>query len=135
MKFMLDTNICIFIMKKNETVLKRFFAEIRHGVCISSITLSELEYGVEKSTAAARNRANLLAFSTLADIMPFDSFAAHCYGEIRTALEKKGTPIGSLDMLIAAHAKSLGLTLVTNNTKEFARVEGIRLEDWLNYGN
>jgi tRNA(fMet)-specific endonuclease VapC len=119
-------------MKKNETILKRFFAESRYDVCISSITLSELEYGVEKSFAIARNQANLLAFSTLVEIMPYESFAAHCYGEIRTALEKKGTPIGSLDMLIAAHAKSLGLTLVTNNTKEFARVEGLKLEDWLN---
>jgi tRNA(fMet)-specific endonuclease VapC len=131
MKFMLDTNTCIFIMKKNETVLKRFFAESQHGVCISVVTLSELEYGVEKSAAVARNKANLLAFSTLVDIKPYESFAAHCYGEIRAALEKKGTPIGLLDMLIAAHAKSLGLTLVTNNTKEFARVEGLKLEDWL----
>jgi tRNA(fMet)-specific endonuclease VapC len=119
-------------MKKNETVMKRFFAEIRHGVCISSITLSELEYGVEKSVAVARNQANLLAFSTLVDIMPYESFAAHCYGEIRADLEKKGTPIGALDMLIAAHAKSLGLTLVTNNTREFARVDGLQLDDWLN---
>jgi tRNA(fMet)-specific endonuclease VapC len=119
-------------MKKNDTVCRRFFAESTHGVCISSITLSELEYGVKKSSAEARNQASLLAFSTLVDIMPFDNLAAHYYGEIRTALEKKGTPIGSLDMLIAAHAKSLGLTLVTNNTKEFTRVEGLALEDWLN---
>jgi tRNA(fMet)-specific endonuclease VapC len=132
MKFMLDTNTCIFIMKKNDTVCRRFFAESSRGVCISAITLSELEYGVEKSAAVARNQANLLAFSTLVDILPFENVAAHCYGEIRTALEKKGTPSGSLDMLIAAHAKSLGLTLVTDNTKEFVRVDGLKLEDWLN---
>jgi tRNA(fMet)-specific endonuclease VapC len=128
---MLDTNMCIFIMKKNETVCRRFFAESSRGVCISAITLSELLYGVEKSAAIPRNQANLIAFSTLVDIKPFESFAAHCYGEIRNALEKKGTPIGSLDMLIAAHAKSLDLTLVTNNTKEFARVKGLEIEDWL----
>jgi tRNA(fMet)-specific endonuclease VapC len=129
---MLDTIMCIFIMKKNDTVCRRFWNERMHGICVSSITLAQLEYGVEKSAAVMRNKTNLLAFSTLVDIMPFDSFAAQCYGEIRTDLEKKGTPIGSLDMLIAAHAKSLGLTLVTNNTKEFTRVEGLKLEDWLN---
>jgi tRNA(fMet)-specific endonuclease VapC len=119
-------------MKKNDAVCRRFWAERLNGVCISAITLAELEYGVEKSAATLRNQANLLAFSTLVDIMPFENAAAHCYGEIRTALEKKGTPIGSLDMLIAAHSKSLGLTLVTNNTKEFARVDGLELVDWLN---
>jgi tRNA(fMet)-specific endonuclease VapC len=129
MKYMLDTNMCIFIMKKRENVLRRFRTE--RGVSISVITLSELEYGVEKSSAVARNRENLLAFSTLVDILPFDSSAAQCYGQIRTDLEKKGTPIGSYDLLIAAHAKSTGLTLVTNNTKEFRRVEGLVLEDWL----
>jgi tRNA(fMet)-specific endonuclease VapC len=119
-------------MKKNDTVCRRFWAERFHGVCISVVTLAELEYGVEKSNAAARNQANLLAFSTLVDIMPFENVAAHCYAEIRTALEKKGTPIGSFDMLIAAHAKALGLTLVTNNTKEFVRVDGLSIVDWFN---
>jgi tRNA(fMet)-specific endonuclease VapC len=129
MKYMLDTNMCIFIMKKNENVLKRFCLE--HDVCISVITLSELEYGVEKSAAIARNRENLFAFLTLVDILPFDTSAAVCFGQIRTDLEKKGTPIGSFDLLIAAHAKSEGLTLVTNNTREFQRVDGLALEDWL----
>jgi tRNA(fMet)-specific endonuclease VapC len=118
-------------MKKNEPAIARFQAARRYGVCISSITLSELEYGVEKSTAVSRNRTNLLAFSTLVDIPAFDERAAECYGKIRTALERKGTPIGSLDTLIASHAQSLGLTLVTNNTKEFNRVEELELENWI----
>jgi tRNA(fMet)-specific endonuclease VapC len=131
MKFMLDTNTCIFIMKKNEDVLARFYNERSAGVCISSITLSELEYGVEKSAAVLRNRTNLLAFSTLVDILPFDDSAAQCYGHIRAVLEKKGTPIGSLDMLIAAHALSHDLVLVTNNTREFQRVDGLSVVDWV----
>jgi tRNA(fMet)-specific endonuclease VapC len=118
-------------MKKNEDVIKQFYIERYAGVCISSITLSELEYGVEKSNAVLRNRTNLLAFSTLVDILPFGDSAAQCYGRIRADLEKKGTPIGSLDMLIAAHAKSRGLILVTNNTREFQRVDGLSIVDWV----
>jgi tRNA(fMet)-specific endonuclease VapC len=118
-------------MKKRAEVIEHFQSARFEGICISSITLSELEYGVEKSSAVARNRANLLAFSTLVDIMPFESSAAECYGKIRSALEKNGTPIGSLDMLIAAHAKALNLTLVTNNTREFQRVDGLLIQDWL----
>ncbi|MDR1571654.1 MAG: PIN domain-containing protein, partial [Clostridiales Family XIII bacterium] len=98
---------------------------------ISSITLAELEFGVSNSKSHERNRNALLAFSTLVEILPFDIQASAEYGEIRAALEKKGMPIGALDTLIAAHAKSRGLTLVTNNTREFRRVEGLFLEDWM----
>ena len=101
------------------------------GVAISAITLAELELGLSKSQAIERNRNALLAFSTLVEILPFDVVAATEYGNIRAALEKKGQPIGILDILIAAHAKSLNLTLVTNNTREFQRVDGLIIEDWM----
>ncbi|MCL2197672.1 MAG: type II toxin-antitoxin system VapC family toxin [Defluviitaleaceae bacterium] len=128
MKYMLDTNTCIFIMKKTQTVVEQFRLFQSSGVAISSITLAELEFGVAKSKAHERNRNTLLAFSTLVSILPFDTAASAEYGYIRADLEKMGTPIGVLDTLIAAHAKSLGLMLVTNNTR---RVDGLMVEDWL----
>jgi tRNA(fMet)-specific endonuclease VapC len=131
MKYMLDTNMCIFIMKQRENVVKRFKEVHGEGVCISSITLAELIYGVEKSDAVAKNRAMLFAFSTRVEILPFDSFVTETYGKIRADLERKGTRIGELDTLIASHAKALGLILVTNNTREFNRVTGLLIEDWL----
>jgi tRNA(fMet)-specific endonuclease VapC len=131
MRYLLDTNTCIFIMKQVPSAMERLRAAHASGVAISTVTLAELEYGVEKSAARERNAKNLLAFSTLVEILPFDIPASSVYGQIRAALEKRGTPIGTLDMLIAAHAKSLGLTLVTNNIKEFGRVEELAVEDWL----
>ena len=131
MTYMLDTNICIFMMKQTPGVVKHFQTERNRGIAISSITLAELEFGVSKSRAFERNQNALLAFSTLVDILPFDIPACAQYGRIRAALEKTGIPIGALDMLIAAHAKSLKLTLVTNNIREFSRVEGLSVEDWL----
>jgi len=129
--YMLDTNTCIFIMKKMPTVVTRLRAVQNSEVTVSSITLAELEFGVSKSQAYARNRNTLLAFSTLVNILPFDIVASAEYGNIRATLEKNGTPIGILDTLIAAHAKSHNFTLVTNNTREFQRVDGLMLEDWL----
>ena len=100
-------------------------------VCISSITYSELSYGVEKSEQKDRNRLALTLMLSNIEILEFDSAAAEEYGNIRARLEKSGTPIGSLDMLIAAHAKASGCTLVTNNLKEFSRVEGLKAENWV----
>jgi len=131
MTYLLDTNICIFIMKKTPRVVAQFRDVQSSGVAISAITLAELELGLSKSQAIERNRNALLAFSTLVEILPFDVVAATEYGNIRAALEKKGQPIGILDILIAAHAKSLNLTLVTNNTREFQRVDGLIIEDWM----
>jgi len=131
MTYLLDTNTCIFIMKKIPDVMEQFRYAQSSGVAISSITLAELEFGVSKSQAYERNRNTLLAFSTLVDIQLFDIFASAEYGKIRAALEKRGTPIGILDTLIAAHAKSLNLTLVTNNVREFQRVEGLAIKDWM----
>lgn len=130
MKYMLDTNTCIFIIKKDKNVLSHLKNIDFKEICISSITLSELEYGVAKSMHSEKNQKALDAFVYNFSILPFDSNAAHEYGKIRANLEKIGSPIGGMDMLIAAHAKSQKLILVTNNTKEFIRVNGLNIEDW-----
>ena len=127
---MLDTNTCIFIIKKNENVLSRLKKIYFKEICISSITLSELEYGVAKSINYEKNKKALEDFIYNFSILSFDSDAAYEYGKIRADLEKTGSSIGSMDMLIAAHAKSQKLILVTNNTKEFIRVDGLKIEDW-----
>ena len=98
---------------------------------VSSITVSEMTYGVEKSRNAEQNRIALLQFLSPLEISPYDASAANHYGEIRSLLEKAGQPIGALDTLIAAHARSLDATLVTNNEKEFSRVPGLKTENWL----
>ena len=131
MKYMLDTNICIFIIKhKPQKVINRFLKLKSNDICISSVTFAELSYGVEKSQAKTKNRIALTLFLSNIEIMPFDSQAAEEYGIVRTELEKAGQPIGPLDTQIAAHARSLDLTLVTNNTREFKRVSKLTVEDW-----
>ena len=131
MTYMLDTNICIYaIKKKPEQVLYRLRESMRSGVCISSITLAELEYGMKHSSSPGKNRQALLRFLTPFSILPFGPAAAYEYGEIRTYLQERGTPIGPLDMLIAGHAMAEELTLVTNNVKEFERVPGLVIENW-----
>ena len=132
MKYMLDTNILVYAKNKRpESVLKRLTSLDPADVCISSVTLAEMEYGVFKSLMPEQNQLALMLFLSGIQIEPFDSKAAFEYGKIRAALTKKGTPIGANDLLIAAHAKSLDLILVTNNTREFERVEGLRLENWV----
>ncbi len=131
MKYMLDTNMCIYIIKQHpESVLKKFITLPVGEVCISSITLAELMYGVHKSQHHKKNKTALNEFLSPLDIMPFDEEVTDHYGRIRTYLENKGIPIGPLDMMIAAHAQCLGSTLVTNNKKEFIRVPGLNIEDW-----
>ena len=132
MRCMLDTNICIYVIKhKPESVFRKLKKIKPEDVCISSITYAELAYGVEKSAQPERNRLALSMMLSSIEIVAFDDAAADEYGEIRAGLERKGTPIGSLDILIAAHARSLGCTLVTNNTKEFCRVEGLEVVNWV----
>ena len=132
MKYMLDTNICIYIIKhRPEEVIQKFMEHDPDDICISAITYAELVHGVEKSQAKEKNRVALMVLLSEIQIVPFDDLAAQIYGEIKADLQKKGTPIGLMDTLIAGHAKALNLTLVTNNTKEFARVEGLELEDWV----
>ena len=131
---MLDTNICIYLMKrKYESVSEKFNEEIQNQreVYISSITLAELEHGVQKSDCPEKNQLALLQFLAGVTILYFDDSAAIEYGKIRAYLEKRGTPIGIMDMLIAAHARVNGLTLVTNNTREFERVPNLDLENWV----
>ena len=130
MKYMLDTNICIFIIKRLPEVISVFSSKKDDGTVISAITLAELEYGVCNSSAYAKNKEALLTFLPLVDILPFDELAAAVYGEVCSSLKQKGTPIGQMDMLIAAHAKSKGLIVVTNNVHEFERVDGIVVENW-----
>ena len=132
MKYLLDTNICIYIIKKRPPRVFHKLTEIDiSDVGISSITLSELEYGVEKSQFPERNRIGLLEFLSPVEIYGYDDSAAKEYGIIRAKLEKKGAIIGSLDMLIAAHAISLGLILITNNENEFKKVPKLKIENWV----
>ena len=132
MRYMLDTNICIYVIKhKPETVFQKLQNINPEDVCISSVTYAELVHGVEKSAAVEKNRLALSMLLATMEILDFDVDAADCYGKIRAALEKKGTPIGPLDMMIAAHAQSLGYTVVTNNMKEFSRVSALQIEIWV----
>lgn len=132
MKYMLDTNTCIFLLEHIPEVLSSFAAKKDDGVAISSITLAELEFGVCNSVAYETNRSALIAFLPIVEVLPFDGAAAEEYGVMCTVLRRKGKAIGTMDMLIAAHAKAVELILVTNNIREFARIEGLNLEDWFN---
>lgn len=128
---MLDTNTCIYIIKqKPMQVIERFKELHISQVCMSSITLSELEYGVMKSSKPEQNHLALAQFAGPMEILPYDDDSAQSYGELRVYLERQGTPIGSLDMLIAAHALSTGCTLVTGNIREFQRVPGLNIDNW-----
>jgi tRNA(fMet)-specific endonuclease VapC len=129
---MLDTNICIYLIKKQPIgVLKKLAEHKISEVGISAITVAELEYGVDKSALPDKNRDALAEFLAPFEIMPFDERASIEYGRIRAFLERKGKLIGAMDMLIAAHAQSLGVTLVTNNAKEFKRVPHLQVENWV----
>ena len=131
MRYMLDTNICIYAIKhRPPQVLERLKEHEPSEICISAITYAELVYGVEKSVAVEKNRLALTLLLSNIEIIDFDSNAADEYGNIRAALEKAGTPIGPLDMMIAGHARSLSYTVVTNNVREFERVSGLRIENW-----
>ena len=131
-KYMLDTNICIYIIKRKPTdVIARFRQTRISQVGISSITLSELEYGVAKSSKPDQNQFALAQFSAPLEILSYEDEAAQQYGRLRALLEKQGTPIGSLDMLIAAHVLSINCILVTNNEKEFNRVPNLKIDNWV----
>lgn len=132
MRYMLDTNICIYLIKhKPLQVFEKLQEHNPDEICISAVTYAELVHGVEKSKAVERNRLALTILLSNIEILDFDMKAAEEYGRIRADLEKKGTPIGPLDMMIAGHAKSLGYIVVTNNVGEFKRVEGLQYENWV----
>ena len=130
-RYMLDTDTCSYVMKRsNAAVLRRLQTVPVADVCMSVVTKSELLYGVEVSPRRAQDAAALAAFLPYVDVLDFSDDAAPHYAEIRADLKKRGLPIGANDLFIAAHARSLGLTLVTNNTAEFGRVTGLRVENW-----
>ncbi len=130
-RYLLDTNICIYVINaRPPTVLARFIAHEIDGLGISAITASELYWGVFKS-GSIRNRTTLEKFLSPLSVLDYDLAAAQHYGELRAFLEKQGTPIGPLDQQIAAHALALGITLVSNNVREFEKVPGLRLENWV----
>lgn len=133
MKYLLDTNICIYIInEKPEKVLKKFEQYPVHEFGISSITHAELQYGVKKSKNKNTNQKALDEFLLPLTILPFHGKRlVACYGEIRVLLESKGRTIGPLDMLIAAHALSLDLTIISNNIKEFKRIPNLKCENWV----
>ncbi len=128
---MLDTNTCIYLIKKkNPKILSQLKKHPVGAVGISSITLAELSYGVSKSGHIEKNREALQDFILPLEIADFDEKAAEAYGNVRANLENAGTPIGSMDMLIGSHALNLNATLVTNNIREFKRIKGLKVVDW-----
>jgi tRNA(fMet)-specific endonuclease VapC len=130
MKYMLDTNMCIYAQKSNPNVLSNIYKHKDEGLSISAITLAELQYGIEASIQRERNTISLMKFLSAIEVLPFTDTAAEEYGKICCYLRKSGTPIGTMDMLIAAHAKAEDLIIVTNNVREFERVKDLKIENW-----
>lgn len=130
-KFMLDTNICIFTIKNKPQIVREAFNLHNGQLCISAVTLMELIYGAEKSATPEKNLAVVESFAARLEVLPFDNEGAAHTGMVRSELAKAGTPIGPYDQMIAGHARSRGLIVVTNNLREFERVPGLRVEDWV----
>jgi tRNA(fMet)-specific endonuclease VapC len=131
LKYMLDTNIVIYTIKKRPAKVKTLFKQNSGQMCISSVTFGELVYGAEKSMQTERNLADVESMAARLELLAFDTLAATHFGQLRAELAKSGKQIGPYDQMIAGHARSLGLILVTNNTKEFKRVPGLRIENWI----
>ena len=132
MRYLLDTNTCIYVIKRSPPQVYKRLRKLRIGeVGISAITFCELQYGVTNSSKPEKNQLALTEFLAPLEVLDFPSAAAVTFGEVRSRLKRAGTPIGSYDLLIAAHAFEQGLTLVTNNLKEFKRVPGLELENWM----
>lgn len=130
LKYMLDTNICIFTIKNKPQQVRDAFSRNHGQLCISSVSLMELIYGAEKSASPERNLAVVEGFAARLEVLSYDEMAATHTGQLRAELARNGTPIGPYDQLIAGHARSRGLIIVTNNRREFDRVPGLRIEDW-----
>lgn len=131
MQYMLDTDICIYLLNRKAPAAERRLAGLQPGaVVISAISAAELHFGVAKSRQRERNAQALAELLKYLPLIAFDADAAAAYGQLRQILEQAGTPIGPFDTQIAAHARSLGLILVTNNEKHFGRVPGLRVENW-----
>lgn len=130
LRFMLDTDTCIYTIKRKPDSVRRAFNQHDGQMCVSTITQMELVYGAEKSANPSRNAREVEGFLARLDVLEFDSNAAAHAGEIRAALSRQGLLIGPYDQMIAGHARSRGLVVVTNNEREFSRVPGIRIENW-----
>ena len=131
LRYMLDTNLCIRLLRDRPAGLRPRFNAEADSLCISTIVLMELLYGAEKSDRPEHHRLEVQRLANRLQVLPFDSDAAGHAGEIRQALERKGRSIGAYDLLIAGHARSRGLIVISGNLAEFSRVEGLRAEDWL----
>lgn len=130
LKYLLDTNIVIYVMKQRPAEVGERFVRHQGQLAISAVTLMELVYGAEKSAQSERNLRDIEGFSARLEVLPYDNSAAVHTGQIRAELASAGMPIGPYDQMIAGHARSLGLILVSNNAREFERVSGLRLENW-----
>ncbi|MBO1112263.1 type II toxin-antitoxin system tRNA(fMet)-specific endonuclease VapC [Bordetella petrii] len=130
LKFMLDTNICIFTIRNKPEAVRLALNHHQGQLCVSMVTAMELVYGAEKSAVPARNQPVIEGFLARLEVLDYDRAAAANTGQLRAELARVGTPIGPYDAMIAGHARSQGLVLVTNNTREFSRVPGLRIEDW-----
>mgnify|MGYP000188683122 FL=1 len=131
LKYMLDTNICIFTIKHKPSHVRETFNQHSNQLCISTVTLMELVYGAEKSASPEKNLSVIEGFAARLEVLDYDTSAAYHSGQLRSELAKAGTPIGPYDQMIAGHARSRGLILVTNHLSEFSRVPGLRVEDWI----
>lgn len=131
LRYMLDTNICIFTIKNKPQLVREAFSRHHGQMAISTVTLMELVYGAEKSAHPEHNLSIVEGFAARLEVLDYDSHAAEHSGQLRAELALAGTPIGPFDQLIAGHARARGLVLVTNNLREFQRVPGLRVEDWL----
>ncbi len=131
LKYMLDTNICIFTIKNRPPEVRKQFETHANQMAVSTVTAMELIYGAEKSAKPADNLSVIEGFLARLSVLDYDQEAAAQTGQLRSELAKIGKPIGPYDMMIAGHARALGLVLVSNNTREFERVPGLRLEDWV----
>ena len=132
LKYLLDTNIVIYTMKNRPEAVRKQFKKHEGQMAISSVTLGELVFGAENSQHVDRNLEDIEEFAARLEVLTFDNKAAYHFGQIRSELYKSGRPIGPYDMMIAGHARSAGLVLVTNNMKEFKRVKGLMTENWIN---
>jgi len=131
LKYMLDTNIVIYTINNRPDHIRALFKKHEDQMCISTVTLGELVFGAEYSKQVERNLSDIEAMTARLEVLPYENKAAYQFGQIRAELYRSGQPIGPYDMMIAGHARATGLTLVTNNVKEFTRVPGLLLENWV----
>ena len=131
LRYLLDTNVCIRVLRDRPPEARERFNLEADSLCVSAVVLTELLHGAAKSSRPEHHRAEVERFAARLEVLPFDDIAADHAADIRATLERKGQPIGGYDLLIAGHARSRGLTIVTGNLVEFGRVEGLRCEDWL----